>query len=116
MAGEILGVAVGSGARWISLSPNGLITIAAVWPEGNFGGPVRCCFDEDRRRRGEAGSELVPKWEARGYTPCICQRVRKLLGIRGLWEIPKTGVRRRLIGKDLLEGVGRSWNEIHEEA
>jgi hypothetical protein len=52
------------------------------------------------------GGEFVPKWEGRGYTPYVFERVRKWLGIRKLWKIRKTGVCRRLIGKDLREGVG----------
>jgi len=38
MAGEILGVRVVGGTRWISLVPNGLITIAVTVTEGNVGG------------------------------------------------------------------------------
>jgi hypothetical protein len=52
-AGEILGAAASSGTRWMLLCPNGLITIAAVMAEGNFGGGVRCCFDEDGARTEE---------------------------------------------------------------
>lgn len=40
------------------LCPNGLITIAAVVAEGNFGGGVRCCFDEDGARPEAGGSKM----------------------------------------------------------
>jgi hypothetical protein len=63
-AGGILGVVASSGTRWISLDPNNLITIAAVKEEGNFGGWMKCCFDEDASlKSGDRILGRIPKWE-----------------------------------------------------
>ena len=67
-AGEILGVGARGGTRWMLLCPNGLITIAAVMAEGNFGGGARCCFDEDGA--GTKGGQFQNGTEG-GYTPYV---------------------------------------------